>query len=86
LHDFLVLAAQAVVQRPDERPDVSQCLDCIAEEVLNAHVHGLALSCSYALDVLAAQEGLEELQPEQLELLEALLEALLDDFGACPEQ
>jgi hypothetical protein len=71
-----VLAAPAVVQRPDERPDVSQCLDCIAKEVLSAGVHGLALLCSCARDVPAAQDGLEELQPEQLEALVALEAAL----------
>jgi hypothetical protein len=56
---------------------------------VSAGVQQLALLCSCARDVLAAQDGLEELQPELLELLallEALLEALLDDFDACPEQ
>jgi hypothetical protein len=39
-------------------------------------VHGLAPMCSCALDVLTAQEGLEELQPDQLEALIELEAAL----------
>jgi hypothetical protein len=74
LQGSLVLAAHAVVQRPDEQPDVS--LDRIAQEVLSARVHGLAPMCSCALDVLTAQEGLEELQPDQLEALIELEAAL----------
>jgi hypothetical protein len=83
LQGLLVPAAAAVVEQPDERPDVSQCLGYIAQEVVSAGVQQLALLCSCALDVLTAQEGLE--QPE-LELLEALLEGLLEGFGAYQEQ
>jgi hypothetical protein len=75
LQGLLVPAAAAVVEQPDE--------DYIAQEVVSAGVQQLALLCSCALDVLTAQEGLE--QPE-LELLEALLEGLLEGFGAYQEQ
>jgi hypothetical protein len=82
-----MLAALAVVEQPDERPDVPESSDSKAKEVLSARVHWLAPLCSCALDVLAAQEGLEELELELLEaLLNLLLEALLDGFGAYPEQ